>query len=358
MGFLRKISDSDIQGEKVQFVHPTLGATIAAILTTTESDCSRTKKKRKRNEPTLTASITAAAFNAVSDDSDASSDDENSLRESPPGGLALNHRLEPGTKKRRKRHKGRRRVVFGDAESTTSYQEATLTKAELRGLKRDLWFTKQDRLRSQAECMVVLKAFRIQNAEDVTQFSTVYRTSMQVPFSQESSDYLERATVSVPLTIRGLEWGIAPKLKKRRKEHIQSVLALQGLIRDVDLRERFVSSRSLQSSRPARIMARMIGEGDASASKTGTTSTALNVTTVPMAKTTTKKKKAAEKPLLGTQLPLWEQQQQKLDLPRNNKETNNDTNNTTNCGAATTTKTRTTKIGHARRPRRAILWRK
>jgi hypothetical protein len=355
MGLLRKISDSDIQGEKVQFVHPTIGATIAAMTTATEPDGSRTKKKRKRNEPTLTASATDAAFNEISDDSDASSDEEKSLQESPLGGL--NRRLEFGTKKRRKHLTGRRRVVFGDAESTTSYHPATLTKAELRVLKRDLWFTKQDRLRSQAECLVVLKAFRIQNAEDVTLFSTVYRTSMQVPFSQESSDYLERATVSVPLTIRGLEWGIAPKLKKRRKEHIQSILALQELIRDVDLRERFVSSRSLQSSRPARIMARMIGEGDASASKMGTTSTALNVTTVPMAKTTTKKKTATEKLLLGTQLPHREQHQQhnQHNLRRNNKERNNDTNNTS-CGVATTTRKK--KLGHARRPRRAILWRK
>jgi len=344
MGFLREISDSDVQGETLNIVHPTVRIGNGAMVTTTTTpDDSRTNRKRKRDKPTLTSSATVA-LNEISDDSDASSDEEKSPQESLPGGPK--QWLQLGVKKQRKYHKARRRVVFGDAVSTTRYYAATLTKVELQDLKKDLWSTKQDRLRSRAECSEVLKTFRIQNAKEVTQFSAVYRTSMQVPFSQESSDYLERATVSVPLTIRGMEWGIAPKLKKRRKEHIQSILALQEHIRDAELRERFVSSRSLQSSRPARIMARMIGEGDATASKLGTTSTALNVTTVPMAKTKTKKRTATGKPSLGTNLPIGEQ---KHCLPRNKG----------SCGFGTTKSSRrTSKMGHARRRRRPILWRK
>ena len=329
MDSLRKVSDSDIQGEKLRPVTPPpvplgIGATVRTPLT----DNSRPGKKRKRENTALTTSARAAALNEISDDSDVSSDDEKSLEANPKGQLRI--------QKRRKHHKGqRRRVVFGEASSTTKYYSSPLTKAELRDLKGDLWFTKQDRLRSQAECLQVLKAFRVQNAEEVTRFSAVYRTSMSFPYSQESSDFLEKATVSVPLTIRGMEWGIAPKLKKRRKEHIRSVLALQD-IRDAELRARFVSSRSVQSSRPARIMARIIGEGDAASA--GTTSTALNVTTVPMAK-----KKKAEKRPLGEQQQNTKQSSSKATAAK------------ASCGISTK---KTTRLGHARRRRRPILWRK
>mmetsp|Transcript_4771 Transcript_4771/g.9902 ORF Transcript_4771/g.9902 Transcript_4771/m.9902 type:complete len:309 (-) Transcript_4771:129-1055(-) len=308
MGYLRDDSDSDVQSEKFRLVNPPvligIGSTVA---TTSTTDTSGTNKKRKRDTTTLTTtSVRPADFNEISDDSDVSSDDEKPLQEAE-------NRL--GIHKRRKHH--RHKVVFGEASSTTRYYPSPVTKAELRDLKRDLWFTKQDRQRSQAECLKTLKIFRIQNAEEVAQFGAVYKTSMS-PLSQETSDYLEKATVSVPLTIRGMEWGISPKLKKRRKEHIQSVLALQENIEDATLRARFVSSRSVQSSRPARIMARIIGEGDASA---GTTSTALNVTTVPIRK---------------TKLPLGEQQQ--------------------NSKAIETKKT--TKLGQTRRRRRPLLCRK
>mmetsp|Transcript_5531 Transcript_5531/g.13869 ORF Transcript_5531/g.13869 Transcript_5531/m.13869 type:complete len:349 (-) Transcript_5531:223-1269(-) len=346
MGFLRKVSDSNIQCETLLPIHATpqqaIGATVAAKA---EPDHNRSQKKRKRSD-NLSINSAVSALNEISDDSDQSSDEEKYPQKSLLGS-PKQRSLRPETKKRKK-DDDRRRVLFGDSIST-KYYAATLTKTELRDLKKDLWFTKQDRLQSQAECMEVIKTFRIQNAEEVMRFSDVYRTSMQIPFSQESSDFLERATVSIPLTIRGIEWGIAPKLKKRRKEHIQSVLALQGHISDVELRERFVSSRSLQSSRPARIIARMIGEGDASASKFGTASRALNITTVPM-KTT--KKTATETTSFGRKLPLLKQQRHN----RVKKEVGNqtETKNEISCGYVTTKK----KLGHARRRRRPILWRK
>jgi len=346
MGFLRKFSDSDIQGETYNLVHTTVqqatGATISAEVTPNNN---RDKKKRKRDENSLLASA-PAAFNEVSYDSDVSSDEEKSPQEELSR-VSKECHLRLDTKKRTKYKKGRR-VFFGESISTTKYHAATLTKAELRDLKKDLWFTKQDRIRSQAECLEVIKAFRIQNAEEVMRFSDVYRTSMQVPFSQESSDYLERATVSVPLTIRGMEWGIAPKLKKRRKEHIQSVLSLQGHITNVELRERFVSNRSLQSSRPARIMARMIGEGDALTSKLGITSTALNIKISAMTKT---KKKTAMTTSLNRKLHYQEQRRHN----RNNTEISNDAGIKNEISSEFVAKPK--KMGHARRPRRQ-LWRK
>lgn len=327
-------------------VEQTTGATISADVT---PDNSLVKKKRKREENSLLASA-KAAFNEVSDDSDVSSDEEKSPQEELSR-VSKQCRSTFDTKKRPKHKKGRR-VFFGDSLSTTKYHAATLTKAELRDLKKDLWFTKQDRIRSQAECLEVIKAFRIENAKDVMRFSNVYRTSMQVPFSQESSDYLEQATVSIPLTIRGMEWGIAPKLKKRRKEHIRSVLSLQRNISNAELRERYVSNRSLQSSRPARIIARMIGEGDASASKLGITSTALNITTVPMAETM--RKTTTETTSMGKKLSLLEQRRHH----RADKKISSCTGleNEISSGRVKTSEPK--KMGRPKRRRRPILWRK
>jgi len=262
--------------------------------------------KRDREELSLLTTSPALSLSTVdpiiSDESDdSSSSDEENIH-------PQDRSLARWNNKKRRRNQ---QVAFGDIGSTTTYHPSNITKAELKEMKASLWFTKQDRLRSQAECQQVLKEFRITNAEEVTQFSEIYRTSMQVPFSQASSDFLEKATISVPLVIRGMEWGLTPKLRKRRKEHIRSILNAQKEIRDIELRERFVSSRSLRSSRPARIMARIIGEGDVVAK--GTTSTALNIQTL--------KAPSAVTPRTGT------------------------------------VSTSATKIGHARRRRRPLLWR-
>lgn len=263
--------------------------------------------------------VVTPIFSDDSEDSSSSSDEETPDRRGLQA-IRRNGRIFPSNKKRRRNQQ----VAFGDVVSTTVYHASNLTRTELKKLKHVLWFTKQDRLRSQAECQQVLKTFRVQNAEEVTKFSTVYRTSMQVPFSQASSDFLEQATISVPLVIRGMEWGIAPKLKKRRREHIQNILTAQKEIRDTELRERFVSSRSLRSSRPARIMARIIGEGDVSSAR-GVTSTALNIQTIPLAE------RAEEQPLRS---------------PKTTPEASSENR-----------ATKSPKIGHAKRPRRPLLWR-
>mmetsp|Transcript_26891 Transcript_26891/g.73927 ORF Transcript_26891/g.73927 Transcript_26891/m.73927 type:complete len:333 (+) Transcript_26891:152-1150(+) len=321
MGYLCNGTDSGLKAEA------TLAAPVSMKAQAAFQNLSVSNKKRDRqelaSEETQSVSFPLSAPGPIcSDDSEYSSSDE----ETPdPRGFAADRGTHRGNgricKKKRRRNQ---KVDFGDLVSTTVYHASNVTQAELRELKHLLWFTKQDRLRSQAECQRVLKAFRVQNAQEVTQFSAVYRTSMEVPFSQASSDFLEQATISVPLIIRGMEWGIAPKLKKRRREHIQNILTAQKEIRDTELRERFVSSRSLQSSRPARIMARIIGEGDVSSAR-GITSTALDVKTIPLATS------------VGEH------------TPRSLKATPGATNkNSTVKGP---------KIGHSKRRRRPVLWR-
>jgi hypothetical protein len=201
-----------------------------------------------------------------------------------------------------------KRVIFAaappaparDTTTTTNltieyYANATLSQSDLKDpkIKKKLWWTKHDKLRSTKESLGLLKAFKFKNVQDIENYRQIYKTSIlmyQSP-SQIVSDYLEKVTVSIPLSIRGLEWGLpssggsggsgSPKggskgkggagvgvggmisVKSLRKQHIENILTVQKHIKDQEIRQRFISSRSLQSSRPSRIMARMIGEGDA-----------------------------------------------------------------------------------------------
>ena len=209
--------------------------------------------------------------------------------------------------------------------------------------------------------------------------------------SQIVSDSLENVTVSIPLSIRGLEWGLSsssfgsgsPKskvgggkvggggggggggmssVKSRRKQHIENILAVQKHIKDQEIRQRFISSRSLQSSRPSRIMARMIGEGDALKSfsnqlqTTNTTTTTDNnnnssgITTDSSLSTSSS---SAAATTTTTKNNLKQQQQKK------GMETSTSSRHTTSTTRRATTKvTSTKKIGHVRKRRRQLLWRK
>lgn len=148
---------------------------------------------------------------------------------------------------------------------TSSHFVSSLPSASLS--KADLWWSKEDRECTIQECVVAINEFRTDedHSEEMQMFANVYETCLEEP-SHASSDYLmERAIITMSTRIRGLEWGIAPKLKARRKAHIRDVLDVQNRIQNLRDREKFVSSRSLKSSRPSRIIARMIGEGDAAA---------------------------------------------------------------------------------------------
>jgi hypothetical protein len=195
-----------------------------------------------------------------------------------------------------KKKKKKKQVRF-DEETNNTYYPSNQCDEDLKQAKEDLWWSKEDRQRNMAECKDVIEKFRIHHPQYVLHFSKLYRTSMEAP-SLASSDVLEKATVSLPLQIRGLEWGFAPRLKARRKQHVKEVL-LACDIPDPSLRERFVSSRSIRSSRPSRIMARMIGEGDANSC-----STSVLVRTTATTTTAGRKRTARKLPLTCT-TRLW-----------------------------------------------------
>ena len=321
------------------------------------------------------------------------------------------YKKKPNNKiKKKKKKKQTKRVLFAAAQETDTntdtttniattdltidyYANATLSQSELKNptIKKKLWWTKQDRLQSTKESLVLLRAFKVKNVQDIENYHQIYKTSilMYSSPSQIVSDSLENVTVSIPLSIRGLEWGLSlssfgsgsskskvgggkvggggggggmSSVKSRRKQHIENILAVQKHIKDQEIRQRFISSRSLQSSRPSRIMARMIGEGDALKSfsnqlqTTNTTTTTDNnnnssgITTDSSLSTSSS---SAAATTTTTKNNLKQQQQKK------GMETSTSSRHTTSTTRRATTKvTSTKKIGHVRKRRRQLLWRK
>jgi hypothetical protein len=85
--------------------------------------------------------------------------------------------------------------------------------------------------------------------------------------NQSSSDTLEDkdAHSQIPLLARGMEADVAPVLKTSRRKHANAVMDYAAKIPKQlpsDLRDRMLSARSLQYSRPHKILAHVLGQAD------------------------------------------------------------------------------------------------
>jgi hypothetical protein len=90
--------------------------------------------------------------------------------------------------------------------------------------------------------------------------------SMCYKSSSDQLEDMETAKSMFPMDIRGLESEVAPMLKTSRRKHSEGVLQYVHKIPKhlpADLRERMLSARSMQYSRPFKILAHVIGEADA-----------------------------------------------------------------------------------------------
>ena len=129
--------------------------------------------------------------------------------------------------------------------------------------KPKMWWNRAERSKITAACHDDVETFRRDNVDHVHHFLHVFDHCQQMP-SEASSDYLEKATLTVPARFRGLEWGWAPSTVSHRKAHSEEVLSTQRQIKSLSpaMKERVLSSRALRSSRPCRVLARILGEGD------------------------------------------------------------------------------------------------
>jgi hypothetical protein len=151
-------------------------------------------------------------------------------------------------------------AASGDLKTTEAYIDILRSDLD----KPNMWWSRQERDAITDKCYDSIADFRKDHMDQVRHYLSVFDQCTQTP-SQSSSDYLEKATVSLPSYVRGLERGIAPSTKAHRRAHVQEVIEVQEQIQGLSaiMRDQVLSSRALRSSRPCRVMARILGEGDA-----------------------------------------------------------------------------------------------
>ena len=166
----------------------------------------------------------------------------------------------------------KKRVRFSHDEDsgalTTTEQDSDIFRDQLH--KSSLWWTKHERENILSDCRDAIMSFCTDCDDQVQHYVDVFDRCCD-SLSPSSSDYIETATVALPTTIRGLEWGFAPETKKRR-QHVVGVLEVQERVQSLNpqMRDKLLSSQSLRSSRCCLLIARLLGEGDRVSLQEGT----------------------------------------------------------------------------------------
>lgn len=134
--------------------------------------------------------------------------------------------------------------------------------------KSALWWTRLERKSIVETAKRTYQRFRGHTPSDcVDHYMEIYDMCCQAP-SQATSDYLEDAALFVPDLVRGLEYGVMPETKWCRSQHVCDVLGAQDEMYgklSANMAMELLGSRSLRSSRPSRVMARLLGESDENA---------------------------------------------------------------------------------------------
>lgn len=131
--------------------------------------------------------------------------------------------------------------------------------------KPKMWYTKTEREKILQECLEEIDECRLANLDEKSNFVRVLDHCGQTP-CQQSSDFLETAQLDIPASARGMEWGWAGDVTATlKKNHVQELLKVQNQIQALHptMRDHVLASRSVKTSRPGRVLARLLGECDA-----------------------------------------------------------------------------------------------
>ena len=141
--------------------------------------------------------------------------------------------------------------------------------------RKDLWWTKDERYQIMQRNRLNAKEFELDHDDKVKYFLRVFDDLCLEEPPTTRSDEEEYYTddqrhddtpLAIPSKVRGLEYCVTPSIKSYRKLHVQHVLNVQYQLRrrlTVEFRTKVLSIRAIQSSHPSRILAQLIGEGDA-----------------------------------------------------------------------------------------------
>ena len=165
--------------------------------------------------------------------------------------------------KKRKATTERKRVIrFDDSEITIEYSPCRHPCE-----KSLLWWTKEERRDILENNRDLAQDFRNFHREQVEHCNDVFDLCCS---DVDMSKHAKIQLPALPVSVRGLEYCILPATKRYRKIHVREVLKVQEEYSDDEEKEEALSSRATQSSRPSRVMARILGESDAAATKEST----------------------------------------------------------------------------------------
>ena len=155
-----------------------------------------------------------------------------------------------------------KRVRFAATVSYSKVPSHTIP-SDPRG-RRMLWYSRDERCHIIEENRDIVHDFELDHEDHVKHYEEVFHRCLESP-NETTSNYLEKVTVSIPAIVRGLEWGTCFIMKDYRKKHSEEVLRVQRQLprsMNLQMQTRIISSQAMKSSRPSRVMARLIGEGD------------------------------------------------------------------------------------------------
>ena len=143
----------------------------------------------------------------------------------------------------------------------------------------NMWWAEEEANASMLEARTTIHAFVQENKQAIKEFHNLVticngisrddaldsnneqkQNYAQCTFSSSSSN-----NTSSSITIRGYEMDVIPILKVIRKKHVQSVVQHSKKVPkrlSLEMKERMISQRSVQLSRPLRLLSQIIGTAD------------------------------------------------------------------------------------------------
>ena len=130
--------------------------------------------------------------------------------------------------------------------------------------KSNMFYSREEKEEILEECEEAIDHFKQRNLEATSNFEAVFKYCRQPP-SHEASSLLESVQLHVPVDARGMEWGWAGSVTAGyKKTHVKNLLKAQDQAKRLSqsMRNQVLANRSLKSSRPGRVLARLMGECD------------------------------------------------------------------------------------------------
>lgn len=151
------------------------------------------------------------------------------------------------------------RFALHDEDERISYDDLVVRHCNdtysydyLQEHKTDLWYPKTHRQEQQQEVQEIIATFKEEYPETVAHFASLYKSIADL--HQDSVP--ATCAIQLPLEMRGLEWGITPQLRARRRRHVRQVLGCADESLPMSFQQVMRHSTSVKSSRAAVAMAR------------------------------------------------------------------------------------------------------